>query len=123
MAARHRGRELAATLGFSSTDLTLLATAISELARNILQYAGRGEVVLRIADEGGRRGIVIEARDKGPGIPDIERVLQDGYSTSGSLGLGLPGARRLLDEFEIRSVPGKGTVVFGTKWARTHART
>jgi serine/threonine-protein kinase RsbT len=122
MAARHRGRELAASLGFSQTDLTLVVTAISELARNILQYAGQGEVLLRIAEEDGRRGIAIEARDQGPGIDDVERALQDGYSTSGSLGLGLPGARRLLDEFEVRSEPGKGTVVTGKKWANSGVR-
>ncbi|HXF57419.1 MAG TPA: ATP-binding protein [Actinomycetota bacterium] len=117
LTARHRGRELGALLGLSSTDLILVATAISELARNILQYAGKGEVTLRVVNRGRHRGLEIVASDDGPGIPDVARALEDGYSSSGGLGLGLPGARRLLDEFEIHSEPGKGTVVRGTKWA------
>jgi serine/threonine-protein kinase RsbT len=115
--ARQEGRRLSAGLGFSSTDLTLIATAISEVARNIRVFAGEGQVQIRLVHERGREGIVVVARDKGPGIADIERAMQDGYSTRGSFGLGLPGARRLMDEFDIRSRPGKGVTVTMKKWA------
>ncbi|MBD0283165.1 MAG: anti-sigma regulatory factor [Thermoleophilaceae bacterium] len=115
--ARQEGRRLSAGLGFSSTDLTLIATAISEVARNIRVFAGEGQVQIRPVHERGREGIVVVARDKGPGIADIERAMQDGYSTRGSFGLGLPGARRLMDEFDIRSRPGKGVTVTMKKWA------
>jgi serine/threonine-protein kinase RsbT len=118
VAARQSGRELAAILSFSSSDLTVIAAAISEVARNIYAYAGTGEVLVSIEERNGRRGIRIEARDDGPGVVDIALALEDGYSTSGSLGLGLPGVRRLMDEFEIHSEPGKGTVVTLWKWAR-----
>jgi serine/threonine-protein kinase RsbT len=114
--ARHKGRTLAMELGFSATDSTLLATAISELARNIVSYAGQGEIVLRIANNSDRPGVTIVARDDGPGIPNIDQALRDGYSTSGSLGLGLPGVRRLVDEFEITSEIGRGTTVTVRKW-------
>lgn len=114
---RQQGRQLAARLGFSSGDLALIATAISELARNIVVYAQQGEIVLQLLD-GDRRGIVVTARDRGPGIPDLDLALQDGYSTGGGLGLGLPGARRLMDEFEIVSEIGKGTTVTLKKWMR-----
>ena len=115
--ARQEGRRLSAGLGFSSTDLTLIATAISEVARNIRLFAGEGQVHIRLVREHGREGIVVVARDRGPGIADIERAMQDGYSTRGSFGLGLPGARRLMDEFDIRSRPGKGVTVTMKKWA------
>lgn len=118
VAARQRGRTLAAQQGFSSTELTLIATAISELARNIVEYAKRGEITMRLANEGGRRGIVIVARDEGPGIADVEQALQDGYSSGKSLGLGLPGTRRLMDEFEIVSEVGKGTTITVKKWLK-----
>lgn len=114
--ARQRGRELVAEMGFSATDLTLIATAISELARNIVLYAKSGEIVLTSIQHGDRRGISVMARDEGPGIPDIRRALQDGYSTSRSLGLGLPGVRRLMDEFEIVSEVNRGTKVVVKKW-------
>jgi serine/threonine-protein kinase RsbT len=114
--ARQTGRTEAAKLGFSSTDLTLIATAISELARNIVMYAKQGEMIVRLVRSSERRGIVVIARDKGPGIPDVRQTLQDGYSTSRSLGLGLPGVRRLMDEFEIESQVGEGTVVTVKKW-------
>jgi len=114
--ARHKGRELAVEVGFSGSDLTLIATAISEIARNIIIYAERGEIVLSIAQRGGKRGIVVVAHDDGPGIADIEQAMRDGYSTGKSLGLGLPGARRLMDEFEIVSELGKGTTVTMKKW-------
>ena len=103
-------------LGFPKTDLALIATAISELARNILTYAGEGEIEVAVEEAGGRRGLVIIARDHGPGIADISLALQDGYSTSRSLGIGLPGVRRLMDEFEVTSDPGSGTVVRAMKW-------
>lgn len=116
ISARQRGRDLGAELRFPKTDLALIATAISELARNILTYAGQGEIEIAIEEAGGRRGLVIVARDEGPGIADISLALQDGYSTSRSLGIGLPGVRRLMDEFEVTSEPGAGTVVKATKW-------
>jgi serine/threonine-protein kinase RsbT len=114
--ARQMGRTEASKLGFSSTDLTLIATAISELARNIVMYAKKGEIIVRLVQSPERQGIIVMARDNGPGIPDIRQTLQDGYSTSRSLGLGLPGVRRLMDEFEIESEVGQGTVVTVKKW-------
>ena len=116
--ARHKSREMSGKLGFSYVDLTLIATAVSELARNIVLYGGAGEIQLRLVENGVRRGIVVVAEDHGRGIADITRALQDGYSTSGSLGLGLPGTRRLMDEFDIVSAPGKGTTVTVKKWKR-----
>ena len=117
VAAREKGRELSARLGFSSIDLTLIVTAISEVARNILLYAHEGDIVLRLDNHDGQRGIVVEARDEGPGIPDLDLAMRDSYSTGNGLGLGLPGARRLMDEFEIQSELSKGTVVVMKKWA------
>jgi len=116
--ARQKGRQLASQCGFPSTDLAVVATAISELARNIVRYAVRGEVILRLVDNNGKRGIEVVAADDGPGIPDIGLAMQDGYSTSGGLGLGLPGTRRLMDEFEIASSFGKGTTVTVRRWKR-----
>ena len=124
--ARQRARELAGELELSSTDQTLLATAISEVARNITHYAtrGRGEVRLRVIRHGdGREGIEVVASDDGPGIVDLERALQDGYTTGGGLGLGLPGARRLVDEFDIQSAPSSGTTVTLVMWGRNSGRT
>jgi serine/threonine-protein kinase RsbT len=121
--ARQRARELAAVLELSSTDQTLLATAISEVARNITTYATRGEVLVRVVHDADRTGIEVVARDDGPGIEDLERAMQDGYTTGGGLGLGLPGARRLVDEFSIDSSPGRGTTVTLVKWSRSPART
>jgi serine/threonine-protein kinase RsbT len=118
VSARQKGRELAAKAGFSEGDQTVIAAAISEIARNILMYAKRGEVSLTLAQFDDRIGLIIIARDQGPGITDIPRALQDGYSTSGGLGLGLPGARRLMDEFEIHAPPGKGTTITMKKWRR-----
>jgi serine/threonine-protein kinase RsbT len=114
--ARQKGRELARDLGFTSTDLALIATAISELARNIILYANSGEIVLSVVENGSRRGLKVTARDDGPGIPDIERALEEGFSTSRSLGLGLSGVRRLMDEFDIVSEVGNGTTVTVKKW-------
>src|SRR5262245_56546822 len=120
VAARQSGRAMAAKLGFSATDQICIATAISELSRNIVEYAKQGEIQLGPcrARDNGRAGIQIVARDKGPGIPDISLALKDGYSTSRSLGLGLPGTRRLMDDFEILSDAGKGTSVTIRKWLR-----
>ncbi|HEY7633266.1 MAG TPA: anti-sigma regulatory factor [Thermoleophilaceae bacterium] len=118
VAAREKGRELSASLGFSSIDLTLIVTAISEVARNILLYASEGEILLRLdEDDGAKRGIVVVARDEGPGIPDLDLAMRDSYSTGNGLGLGLPGARRLMDEFEIESEVAKGTTIVMKKWA------
>jgi serine/threonine-protein kinase RsbT len=116
--ARQEARSMGAGIGFSSTDLTLLATAISEVARNITTYAGEGEVILRVRDEGGRKGIEVLAVDDGPGIADVEQAMQDGFTTGNGLGLGLPGTRRLVDEFELRTAPGEGTTVRLVKWSR-----
>jgi len=119
--ARQKGRELAAQAGFSSGDQTVIAAAISEIARNILNYAKRGEVVLSVVTNGDRQGVIVVARDQGPGIPDVQRALEDGYSTSGGLGLGLPGARRLMDDFDVTSSVGQGTTVTMKKWRRMNA--
>jgi serine/threonine-protein kinase RsbT len=116
--ARQRARALAVGLEMPTTDQTLLATAISEIARNITAYAKRGEVRLDVIHDGGRRGIRVVAVDEGPGIEDVEKALTDGYTTGGGLGLGLPGARRLVDEFHIQTAPGQGTRVTLVKWTR-----
>jgi len=121
--ARQRAREMAGALELTSTDQTLLATAISEVARNITTYAGRGEVRLSvIKDDHGRPGIKVIARDEGPGIEDIDLALQDGYTSGGGLGLGLPGARRLGDDFSIETAAGQGTTVTLLMWARGNSR-
>jgi|SRR5215472_350075 len=114
--ARQEGRRVAGELGFSSTDLVLVATAISELARNIVSYAKTGEIDIRPIVNSAHRGIEIIARDEGPGIRDVDRALQVGFSTSAGLGMGLPGVRRLMDEFKIQSNFGHGTVVITRKW-------
>lgn len=114
--ARQEGRRVAGSVGFSLTDLVLVATAISELARNIVRYARNGEISIRTITNSAHNGIEIIARDEGPGIKDIEQVLQVGFSTSAGLGLGLPGVRRLMDEFEIQSKLGHGTTVITKKW-------
>jgi serine/threonine-protein kinase RsbT len=121
--ARQQARAMASRLELSSTDQTLLATAISEVARNITAYAVRGEVLLSvIQDDGGRRGIRVIARDDGPGIENVEEALKDGYTSGAGLGLGLPGARRLVHHFEIDSAPGRGTKVTLVMWERDSAR-
>lgn len=114
--ARQQGRQFAASLGFTQGDLTLIATAISELARNIVEYARKGEIRIHAAQKGAKRGIEIVASDDGPGISDLITAMQDGFSSRRSLGLGLPGTKRLMDEFEITSRPGRGTVVTIRKW-------
>jgi serine/threonine-protein kinase RsbT len=117
VAARQAARELAARLGFSRTDLTLIATAVSEVARNIVRFAEAGEVVVELLERP-RPGVRVVARDTGPGIADVEQAMRDGYSTYHGLGLGLPGARRLMDEFAVASELGRGTTVTMTKWRR-----
>lgn len=116
LAARQQGRELGIRLGFGPSDLAVIATAISELARNILLYASSGHIVCWPIERGTKKGIIIQAVDEGPGIPSVEIVMKDGYSTSGSLGLGLPGVRRLMDEFAIVSRREHGTTVTVIKW-------
>jgi len=116
--ARQWGRTLAVRLGYSPTEATLIATAISELARNIVLYAKRGEIWLSVQNGSGRPGVVVVARDDGPGIADVPQAIAGGHSTSGGLGLGLSGVRRLMDEFEIISEPRKGTTVTIKRWKR-----
>ncbi|OBH84960.1 serine/threonine protein kinase [Mycobacterium scrofulaceum] len=119
--ARKAGHQLALDLGFSLTDVTMIATAISEIARNITSYAGRGAVRVFVADREGRKALVVRAEDEGPGIADIERAMEDGYSTGRGLGMGLPGSRRLMDRLFVESELGKGTVVEMWKWVPPHA--
>lgn len=119
--ARQMGRELATELGFSGTEATLIATAISELARNILSYAGSGQIAVSRIFENGRDGLVVVAVDTGPGIVDLDAAMQEGFSTAGGLGMGLPGARRLVDEFDIVSEVGAGTTVTLKKWRHSGA--
>jgi len=116
VSARHAGRSLAEQVGFSSSELTLIATAISELARNIIEYAKFGEVTLEIVNNGSVNGVRITASDTGPGISNIEMAVRGGYSTSGGLGLGLAGVRHIMDNFDLQSAPGSGTCVTVTKW-------
>ncbi len=121
VAARKAGHQLALDLGFSLTDVTMIATAISEIARNITSYAGRGAVRVMVQEREGRKALVVRAEDEGPGIADIERALEDGYSTGRGLGLGLPGARRLMDRLIIESQLGQGTVIEMWKWVPARA--
>ncbi len=116
VSARVEGRNLAKRLGFGVIDQARIATAISELARNLVLYADGGQISLQALEEGGRRGIQIVCSDEGPGIADIDLVMQDGYSTQRGLGMGLPGTRRLMDEFEIESQVEVGTTVTIRKW-------
>ena len=116
VAARQQARALASRAGFSHSNLTIIATAVSEVARNIVEYANEGDVCITLIDDAHKRGVQIVAADHGPGIADISTVMRDGYSTGKGLGIGLPGARRLMDEFEIESEIGKGTTVRMKKW-------
>ena len=116
--ARQQGRLQAQQAGFNGTDLTVISTAISEIARNIVEYACPGEITILTANQEARVGIVIIATDEGPGIADLDLAMLDGYSSGKGLGLGLPGARRLMDEFQIDSVAGKGTRIIMKKWRR-----
>ncbi len=114
--ATQKGRMLAQQYGFSIIDQFITATVISEIAHNIVDYAKGGEITLNIIEDELRQGIVVVASDAGPGIPDLDLALKDGYSTGSGLGLGLSGAKRLMDEFEIISEVGKGTKVTMRKW-------
>ena len=119
--ARQRGRSLALELGFNGADVTLIAAAISEVARNIVDHAKKGEIVMSSLSNGvngGRKGIQIVARDEGPGIRDVTQAMQYGYSTRKGLGVGLPGAKWLMDEFDIASEIGRGTTITMKKWRR-----
>lgn len=118
VAARQMGREIAKQLGFGNVDQARIATAISELARNIYLYAVKGCICLEVVTSGEVKGLVVKAVDEGPGISDIRKVMEDGYSSSGGLGAGLPGVRRLMDDFSIESELGKGTEIISVKWLR-----
>jgi serine/threonine-protein kinase RsbT len=114
--ARTMARDLAKSLGFGAIDQARIATAVSELARNIFLYAGTGTVTIRAIERTSRKGMEILCEDQGPGIADVNMVMQDGYSTSRGMGMGLPGAKRLMDEFDIRSQEGMGTTIVCRKW-------
>ncbi len=116
VAARQLGRNEAKAIGFGAVDQARITTAISELARNIYLYARAGEVTMERINEGDKMGIRIIAADKGPGINNLKKVMEDGYSTSGGLGAGLPGVKRLMDSMDIQSTTGKGTIVIIEKW-------
>lgn len=116
VAVRQAVRALAQEAGFNLVDQTKIVTAASELARNTVDHGGGGTAKVDFLNDGIRRGIRISFEDKGPGIPDIELALRDGYTTGSGLGLGLGGARRLVNEFEIASHPGQGTRVVITRW-------
>ncbi len=116
VAARQIGRQMAAEIGFSRPEQALIATAISELARNIVSYADWGTIAFSTVENGKRHGLRIVAEDRGPGIADIHAAMADGFSTGNSLGLGLPGTQRIMDDFEIRSIPGEGVTVTVAKW-------
>jgi serine/threonine-protein kinase RsbT len=118
VAARQMGRNVAKDLGFGTVDQARITTAISELARNIYLYAGTGQICIEEMDEYGKRGLKVVATDDGPGIPDIRQVMEDGFSTSGGLGAGLPGVKRLMDSFQIDSSTGEGTTIYAEKWVR-----
>ncbi|WP_326820875.1 anti-sigma regulatory factor [Streptosporangium sp. NBC_01756] len=115
---RQHVRTAAVNVGLSLVDQTKVVTAASELARNALVYAGGGQVLIEIVSTGLRQGLRLAFSDNGPGIPDIQQALVDGWTTGGGLGLGLSGSRRLVDEFDLQSAPGEGTLVTVTKWAR-----
>ncbi|MET1029812.1 anti-sigma regulatory factor [Domibacillus tundrae] len=118
VAARQLGRNVAKELGFGTVDQARITTAISELARNIYLYAGQGEITIEKVENGAKKGLTIISCDEGPGIPDLRKVMEDGFSTSGGLGAGLPGVKRLMDEFSIESTPGEGTLIKSMKWLR-----
>lgn len=113
-----QARRTAAATGFDATRVSLLGTVASELVRNILKYAGSGELVIRQLDQNGREGLELVASDQGPGIADVVAALKDHVSTGGTLGLGLPGVKRMMDDFQIQSAPGEGTIVTVRKWLK-----
>ncbi|SFE35793.1 serine/threonine-protein kinase RsbT [Lentibacillus persicus] len=116
--ARQLGRDIAREVGFGTVDQARIATTISELARNIYLYAEDGEICFEVSEESGHKGILISSVDTGPGIENLSQVMEDGYSTSGGLGAGLPGVKRLVDKFDIESETGKGTQIQAVKWLR-----
>ncbi|MBM7694111.1 serine/threonine-protein kinase RsbT [Peribacillus deserti] len=116
--ARQKGREISKKIAFGTVDQVRITTAISELARNIYLYAGSGDISIEEIHDGNKKGIKISAVDQGPGIADIRKVLEDGYSTSGGLGAGVPGVKRLMDDFSIDSAVGKGTAITAVKWLK-----
>jgi serine/threonine-protein kinase RsbT len=118
--SRQHARAAARQLGFGAVDQSRIATAVSELARNIVRYAtdGRGEMIIRELDDSGRTGIEIVVSDDGPGIPDVDQALRDGFTSGGGMGMGLPGTRRLMDEMTLDSVVSRGTIVTIRKWRR-----
>ena len=116
VAVRQRARELSIQLKFTLVDQTKIVTAASELARNALQHGKGGACRLEVVKNGARQGLQLVFEDNGPGIPDIELAMKDGYSTGGGLGLGLSGSKRLVNDFEIKSSPGQGTTVTITRW-------
>ncbi|WP_213424127.1 anti-sigma regulatory factor [Bhargavaea massiliensis] len=118
VAARQLGRNEAKKVGFGTVDQARITTAISELARNIYLYAGAGKIEIERLNEDGLFGIAIIASDEGPGIPDVRKVMEDGYSTSGGLGAGMPGVKRLMDDFRVDTERGKGTKITAIKWLR-----
>ena len=118
VAARQMGRNVAKDLGFGTVDQARITTAISELARNIYLYAGAGSICIEEINEYGKIGVRVIASDEGPGIADVRLVMEDGYSTSGGLGAGLPGVKRLMDTFQIDSTVGSGTRIDAVKWVR-----
>ena len=118
VAARQLGRNEAKEVGFGTVDQARITTAISELARNIYLYAGKGNIEIKKIAEGNLIGLLVIASDEGPGISDVRKVMQDGYTTSGGLGAGLPGVKRLMDDFKIETVVGEGTRISATKWLR-----
>lgn len=118
VAARQLGRTTAKDIGFSSVDQARITTAISELARNIYLYTQEGTICFEIVENNIRKGICVIADDAGPGIQDINKAMEDGYTTSGGLGAGLPGVKRLMDEFHIHSSPEEGTTIKAIKWLR-----
>ncbi|MBM7694891.1 serine/threonine-protein kinase RsbT [Peribacillus deserti] len=116
--ARKKGREMSKVIGFGAVDQTRITTSVSELARNIYLYAGSGEITFHPIEEGSTKGLKISAIDKGPGIVDIKKALEAGYTTSGGLGAGVPGVKRLMDEFLIDSTVGEGTTIVVKKWLK-----
>ena len=116
--ARQAGRAAALEIGFSRTDATFIATAISEIARNITSHAGAGEIAIRRVTSAGHDGLVVVASDQGPGIRDVPAVLREEYASPAGLGIGLWGTQRLMDQVEVSSEPGEGTTVTMTKWCR-----
>jgi serine/threonine-protein kinase RsbT len=120
--ARQMGRSMAKELGFDGAEVTLIAAAISEVSRNIVEYAKGGEIILQTLNNGCKRGLSVVARDRGPGIPDVDKAMQYGYSTRRGLGVGLPGAKLLMDDFDIVSKVGVGTTITMKKWLHRNAK-